>query len=353
MFFELDSGWWENKLSRKFFEANYILKWTVWCTTPPSPPGAGGKKERKGKKQKSCFSELREFLLLLHLWTLYKAMSTVGFLQPIFEWELAWHLGLYFWRNFKASDFQFLITRVFIFSQSIIIHGSTVSFYGSRAKWESGWISNLILHLSKLDGSYLLQRLKASVRTSPHRVGKIEHMAIVKDKTLLVIRTKGTAKANEGRDHTTQTSTEHPAPSAQTRVMFVATGAMERGRLCRRYFPRSLLRKENLTRQQPAPLSGNEQELAFHWGLIQQPGVHETKNKNRGCSPTNSPGLPLPSSRGFGIQWFGCDCWFFSLCFGGSYWNSQEIAATRLVSKKVSYLPQSHQLFVKELYITP
>lgn len=53
-------------------------------------------------------------------------------------------------------------------------------------------------------------------------------MAVVKDKTLSVIRTKGMAKANERRDHTTQTSTEHPAPSAQTRVMFAATGAMER-----------------------------------------------------------------------------------------------------------------------------
>ena len=185
-------------------------------------------------------------------------MSTVGFLQPMFEWELAWHLGLYFWRNFKASDFQFLITRVFIFSQSIIIHGSTLFFYGSRAKWESGWISNLILHLSRFNGSYLLQRLKASVLTSPHRVGKNEHMAIVKDKTLSVIRTKGRAKANEGRDRTTQTSTEHPAPSAQTLVMFVATGATERGRLCRRHFQHSLLRKENLTMQQAAPLSGNE-----------------------------------------------------------------------------------------------
>ena len=112
--------------------------------------------------------------------------------------------------------------------------------------------------INGLNGSYLLQRLKASVLTSPHRVGKIEHMAIVKDKTLSVKRTKGTAKANEGRDHTTQTSTEHPVPSAQTLVMFVATGAMERGRLCRRYFQRSLLRKENLTMQQPAPLSGNE-----------------------------------------------------------------------------------------------
>lgn len=138
-----------------------------------TPRGGAGKKERKGKKQQSCFSELWEFLLLLHLWTLYKAMSTVGFLQPMFEWELAWHLGLYFWRNFKASDFQFLITRVFIFSQSIIIHGSTLIFYGSKAKWESGWISNLILHLSRLSGSYLLQTLKASVLTSPHRVGKM------------------------------------------------------------------------------------------------------------------------------------------------------------------------------------
>ena len=193
-----------------------------------TPGGEKKKTERKEKKQKSCFSELWEFLLLMHLWTLYKAMSTVGFLQPMFEWELAWHLGLYFWRNFKASDFQFLITRVFIFSQSIIIHASTLIFYGSSAKWKSGWISNLILHLSRLNDSYLLQRLKVSVLTSPHHVGKIEHMNVVKDKTFSVIRTKGTAKANEGRNHTTQTSTEHPAPSAQTRVTFAATGATER-----------------------------------------------------------------------------------------------------------------------------
>ena len=48
--------------------------------------------------------------------------------------------------------------------------------------------------------------------TSPNRAGKIEHMAVVKDKTSSVIRTKGTAKASEGRGHAPQTSTQHPAP---------------------------------------------------------------------------------------------------------------------------------------------
>lgn len=155
MFFELDLGWWENKLSQKFFEANYILKWTVWSTTPPPPPPSkiDREKKKKRKKQKSCLSRLREFLQLLHLWTLYKAMSAVWFFTARVWLELAWHLGLYFWRHFQASDFQFLITRVFISYHSIIAHGFTFLFYGSGAKWKSGWIRNLILYLSRLDGS--------------------------------------------------------------------------------------------------------------------------------------------------------------------------------------------------------
>lgn len=39
-------------------------------------------------------------------------------------------------------------------------------------------------------------------------------MAVVKDKTLSVITTKGAEKANEGRGYAPQTGTQHPAPGA-------------------------------------------------------------------------------------------------------------------------------------------
>lgn len=172
--------------------------------------------------------------------------------------EFAWHLELYFWRNFKASDFQFLITRVFIFYHSIIVYGSTFIFYGSNAKWTPGWISNSILYLSK--AWWLLPALEAKkLMCWPHRVGKIESMPVAKDEALSVTRRKGSWKANEGSGHAPRKEHSILSPLLRTWVMIVTTGTTcQKGRQCRNYFYPFLLRKRNPTTEQPVPQWGNE-----------------------------------------------------------------------------------------------
>lgn len=62
-------------------------------------------------------------------------------------------------------------------------------------------------------------------RCWPHRVGKIEHTAVVKDRTPSVIRRKGAGKANEGKGQALTQEHSSLRPLLRTWVAFVATRA--------------------------------------------------------------------------------------------------------------------------------
>lgn len=147
---------------------------------------------------------------------------------------------------------------------------------GSSAKWKSGWISNLILYLSGLDGSYLFWKRK--LRCWPHRVGKIEHMAVVKDKTLSVIRRKGAGQANEGKGQAlTQEYSILPA-LLRTQVLFVATRATcRRVERYRNHFPLSPEKGKHLIWAACSPVR-EWISTCFSCGLVKLLGVRASKN---------------------------------------------------------------------------
>lgn len=79
-------------------------------------------------------------------------------------------------------------------------------------------------------------------------------MAVVKDKTLSVIRTKGAEKAHEGRDYALRTGTQSPGPSAQNPGSgWGPQVPPAEGKAVRKLFSPLSTEQESTTIEQPAP----------------------------------------------------------------------------------------------------